>query len=105
MCNASEQDRNAIIAIGDVDEADRIRVTLEEQGYGCSVATDGMSALARLMEHPGSLLVADSAIEGIGSTELLEQVSAHDPTVFVILIAMPAEHEPTESAVLVRTSW
>jgi putative two-component system response regulator len=96
--------RPILIASADADVCRRIRVAMEGEGYQCITAPDGVTALALLNEESAGIVLAETDLEGLGGLELLEQVEAHCPDAYVILMAGPEEVPAIAVATSVGTS-
>src|SRR2546430_955114 len=68
-----------------------IQGVLNRSDYAVYAASDGVTALSLVSERPGAIVLADTEISGLSWKTLLEQVSAHDPRAYVILMAVRDE--------------
>jgi len=66
-----------------------VRVMLQSQGYQVLEARDGAEALARALDHPGSiqLLVTDVVLPGQPGREIAEQLRVRRPELEVLFIS------------------
>jgi putative two-component system response regulator len=70
-----------------------ISSALQPRGYRCARAANGAEALTRLAGEPAAFVVSDVRMPGMSGLELLEQVRAHYPDTFVILLTAYADVE------------
>ena len=76
------------------DEADVRHVicgSFSKRGFRCGCAASGPEALQKLAESPADLVLTDLRMPGMTGLELLEQLSLHHPTSFVILLTAHAD--------------
>src|SRR5258707_10544507 len=104
MSDQAQAGKTVVISSADAEICRRIRVAMEGEGYRCLSAPNGITALSLLSEQPVALVLADTETGGLGAVELLEQVGAHGPGVYVILMAGPDEIPTLARATSVGTS-
>src|SRR6266704_3269711 len=91
MSDQLQTGKTVVISSTDAEICRRIRVAMEGEGYRCLTTPNGITALSLLSEQPVALVLVDTETGGLGAVELLEQVGAHDPAAYVILMAGPDE--------------
>src|ERR1041385_2483578 len=90
--NRTEQKNKTLLVVSPVPEiCRRVRSALEGEGYRCITAPDGVTALGLLSQREVGMVLADTDAAGVGGVELLDQVAAHNPEAYVILMARPEE--------------
>ena len=75
-----------LIIDDDPDIRDACQSILEPEGYGISVANDGLSGLQMIREHGFDLVLLDLKMPGIDGMEVLKRVKEDDPDAVVVVI-------------------
>ncbi|MCC7368045.1 MAG: response regulator [Chloroflexi bacterium] len=75
-----------------------LQLALEDLGYACRVAEDGLTALRLFEEHGADVIVSDWRMPGMEGPELCQRVraltTADHPTPYVYVILMTVLNEP-----------
>lgn len=81
-----------ILAVDD-DEAMRypLHRFLSRAGYEVTVAVDGADALRAFQEVPADLIITDLNMPGVGGLELIEQMTASNKSVPIIVLSGDTE--------------
>src|SRR5947209_5530800 len=85
-------DSKTVLVVDDDPEITAvIGSALTREGYQCEEAESGAEALERLAERPAALVIADVRMPGMSGFDLLDQIAAHHPTTFVLLLTGAAD--------------
>src|SRR5438105_4794748 len=84
-------EHRVLIVDPNYSSAAAIAEILNRDGFRCDSIDNGVAALERLAESPAAFVLADLGSHGIGGIELLEQIAAHVPGAYVILMAEAAD--------------
>lgn len=81
------ESENRILIVDDEESMRRfLSILLEKEGYQITLASSGEEALQQLKEHSFGLLITDLKMPGMSGVELLEHVTASDPTLPVVIL-------------------
>ena len=70
---------------------DALLTGLTREGYHVEVASDGLVALRRFVEHPPDLVLLDLLLPGISGTEVCRRMRAIAPIPIIVVSALNAE--------------
>ena len=77
---------------------------LEEFGYACVSAQDGMEALETLTDKSVDLLVTDLDMPRLGGLELIERVRKNDPNLPIMIMTSRSDFETAQQALRLGVS-
>jgi putative two-component system response regulator len=87
----SPPDKSVLVVDDEESITDLICTALTPRGYRCATASNGAEALDMLAESPAAFVVTDVRMPGMSGLALLEQIRAHYPDTFVILLTAYAD--------------
>lgn len=94
MEHAPRLDRSALVVDDDVFMVSALAEILEDDGFDVHTATNGFSAMRRVLEHRPAVVLLDLALPERSGKELLEDLRA-DPVmhdVAIVVVTGYAEH-------------
>jgi CheY-like chemotaxis protein len=89
----SGQSRSVLIVEDDGDIRQAIAELIEDEGYACRVASDGLEALAALNLERPDLLIADLLMPLMSGIDLLARLREHPSYRDIPVIAMTAAND------------
>ena len=85
--------RSILVVEDEADLAKLLRYNIEREGYVCSLASDGGSALAQARNHAPDLILLDRMLPGTSGDEVITQLrqDTHLASIPVIMLTAKAE--------------
>src|SRR5678815_2119484 len=75
-----------------------VRLLMEDDGYQCQEANDGLAALDVLNAHGADLVVMDIEMPNLGGLETLERIRKNPPSPNIKIIIMSGAVSPDQMA-------
>ncbi len=88
---ASSEDRAVVVVDDEPVITELLCAALEADRFTCYAAHNGPEALAELAKRPCAFVLSDVRMPGMSGLDLLEQVRAHYPDTFVLLLTGAAD--------------
>jgi two-component system, sensor histidine kinase and response regulator len=86
--------KDRILSVDDVqDNLDVVRTLLESEGYHIDSATDGQTALEKVVEFPPDLIILDVMMPGISGYEVTRRIRNNPEIDYIPILLLTAFHE------------
>ena len=80
-------DKSILVVDDEVVVSEILARYLNQEGYSCIAAQNGLEALGKLGEHPCALALCDIRMPGMDGIELLKRIKEHDDEIEVIMVS------------------
>jgi len=77
---------NILVAEDEADLREILKVTLEQEGYGAILASDGDEAIKKIEEKSFQMALIDMKMPGVNGKELVSKIKQINPQVPIVIV-------------------